>query len=130
MMRSAGSHGLLDFVAVPSTTFGPGSTVKLDIEVQEGPQYRMGKLEIIGPPEVAEKLQEGWELDSGAIYDSGYMKTFLGKNGSLLPTDFVESSGAARFKDCGNATVSVHFHLVPDAQHEALDRAMAAKCGH
>jgi outer membrane protein assembly factor BamA len=130
MMRSAGSHGLLDFVAVPSTTFGPGSTVKLDIEVQEGPQYRMGKLEIIGPPEVAEKLQEGWELDSGAIYDSGYMKTFLGKNSSLLPADFVESSGAARFKDCGNATVSVHFHLVPDAQHEALDRAMAAKCGH
>jgi len=37
MTRSLGSHGLLDFVAVPSTTFGSGSTVKLEIEVQEGP---------------------------------------------------------------------------------------------
>jgi len=58
------------------------------------------------------------------------VKTFLEKNSSLLPADFVESSGVARLKDCSNSTVSVHFHLVPDAQHEALDRAMAAKCGH
>jgi outer membrane protein assembly factor BamA len=122
MRRSLGSQGLLDFVALPNTTFGSGSTVKLDIEVQEGPQYRMGKLEIVGPPEVAQKLQVRWELETGAVYDASYEKTFVEKNRSLLPADFIESSGVRRFEDCRNATVSVHIHLKPDAQPDPAKR--------
>jgi outer membrane protein assembly factor BamA len=130
MRRSLGSQGLLDFVAIPNTTFGSGSTVKLDIEVQEGPQYRMGKLEIVGPPEVAQKLQARWELEAGAVYDATYEKTFVEKNRSLLPADFIESSGVRRLKDCSNSTVSVHLHLMPDAQHDALDEAKRVDCDH
>jgi hypothetical protein len=37
MMRSLGSHGLLDSVAIPNTTFGSGTTVKPEIELQQGP---------------------------------------------------------------------------------------------
>jgi hypothetical protein len=90
-MRSLGSHGLLDSVAIPHTTFGSGTTMELDIELQPGPQYRMGKLEIVRPPEVAEKLQARWELETRAVYDTTCENTFFEKNSSLLPADFIES---------------------------------------
>ena|SRR5437899_5476466 len=102
--------------------------MRLDIEVEEGPQYRMGSLEISGPTELAEKLQTLWELAPGAIYDATYVKTFLEKNSSLLPPDFTQSSGVELFTDCRDATVSVHFHLVEDPQHAALDRAKHVDC--
>ena len=59
-----------------------------------------------------------------------YEKTFVEKNRSLLPADFIESSGVRRFKDCSNSTVSVHIHLTPDAQHDALDQAKRVDCDH
>ena len=98
------------------------------MEVQEGPQYRMDKLEITGPPEVAGKLQTRWELESGAVFDATYLKTYLETNSSLLPTDFTESSGVALFKDCSDATVSVHLHLTQDPQHAAADRTKQVNC--
>jgi outer membrane protein assembly factor BamA len=122
------ARGFLDFTFVMGDHLDSASTVKLDIEVQEGPQYRMDKLEITGPPEVAGKLQTRWELEPGAIFDAGYVKTFLDNNSSLLPAGFSESSGVALFKDCSAATVSVHIHLTDDPQHVALDRAKQVDC--
>jgi outer membrane protein insertion porin family len=123
-----GSRGFLDFYSVPETTFDSGSTVNLNIEVQEGRQYRMDKLEITGPPEVTEKLQTRWELETGAVFDATYMKTFLEKNSSLIPADFVEQTGVELFKDCNSSTVSVHIHLTQDPQHAALDRTKHVIC--
>jgi hypothetical protein len=102
--------------------------VKLDFEVEEGPQYRMDKLEIVGPPEVAEKLQSRWTLEPGAVFDSTYLKTFVDANSSLLPTDFNAANGVALFKDCDGGTVSVHLHLKQDPQRDALDRAKPKDC--
>jgi outer membrane protein assembly factor BamA len=122
------SRGFLDSVFIPEDHLESGSSVNLNIEVQEGPQYRMGKLEVVGPPEVAEKLQTQWELVPGKIFDAGYVKTFLEENSSLLPADFTQANGVELFKDCGDATVSVHLHLTHDPQHDALDRAKPTDC--
>jgi outer membrane protein assembly factor BamA len=128
MRRLLVSRGFLDFFAIPDSSFDSGSTVILNIEVHEGPQYRMDKLEITGPPEVASKLQSRWELEPGTIFDATYVKTFLEKNSSLVPVDFVEQTGVELFKDCSSSTVAVHIHLTPDPQHAALDRAKQVEC--
>jgi outer membrane protein assembly factor BamA len=66
-----GSQGFLDSMFTPNAQIDSASTVKLDIEVQEGPQYRMGKLEIFGPAEVSDKLQARWEIAPGTVFDAG-----------------------------------------------------------
>ena len=126
MRRLYSSRGFLDFTCIPDTKLDSGSG--LNIEVQEGPQYRMDKLEISGPPEVAEKLQTRWELAPGTIFDATYVETFLQKNSSLLPSDFTQSSGVELFTDCRHSTVSVHLHLMQDPQHDALDRTRHVDC--
>jgi outer membrane protein assembly factor BamA len=128
MRRLVISRGFLDFTAIPDTSFDSGSTVSLNIKVNEGRQYRMDKLEITGPPEVAEKLQTRWELEPGAVFDAGYVRTFLEKNSALVPADFVEESGVKLFKDCNSSTVSVHLHLTQNPQHAALDRTKHVEC--
>jgi outer membrane protein assembly factor BamA len=128
MRRRYRSRGFLETSFIPDVPSDSASTAKLNIEVQEGAQYRMDKLEIAGSPEVAERLQTRWELAPGAIFDATYVKTFREKNSSLLPANFTESSGVALFKDCSDATVSVHLYLTQDPQHPALDRAKPVDC--
>jgi hemolysin activation/secretion protein len=123
-----GSRGFIESVFIPDAKLDSSSTVKLNIEVQEGPQYRMDKLEISGPPEVAEELQMRWELAPGAIFNAAYVDTFLEMNGSLLPADFTQSSGVELFTDCRDATVSVRLHLTQDPQHAVLDRTKHVDC--
>jgi hypothetical protein len=40
----------------------------------------------------------------------------------------VQADGIKVFKNCSDSTVSVHIHLVSDAQHDALDRAKPTDC--
>jgi outer membrane protein assembly factor BamA len=109
-----GTRGFLDFTFVIGDHLDSASTVKLDIDVQEGPQFRMDKLEISGSPEVAGTLQANWALAPGAIFDRTYVRKFLEENSSLLPSGFTESSGVEVLKNCSDSTVSVHLHLTQD----------------
>ncbi len=128
MVALYGSLGFLDSVFIPDAKLDSSSTVKLYVKVREGPQYRMDKLEVLGPPEIAEKLTIRWELGPGAIFNSAYVETFLEKNHSLLPADFTRSDGVELFTDCRDETVSVHIHLTHDPQHAALDRTKHVDC--
>ncbi len=128
MRKLYGSRGYLESAFTMGDHLDSSTTVKLDINVSEGPQYRMDKLEISGPADVAEKLQTRWELALGAIFDASYVKAFLEKNSSLLPADFIQANGVEPFMDCDDATVSVHLHLTQDPQHAALDRTKHVEC--
>jgi hypothetical protein len=77
--------------------------------------------------EVAEKLQTRWELAPGAVFNASYVKTFLERNGSLLPGDFTQSDDVELFTDCRDATVAVYFHLM-QGPHLALDRTKHVDC--
>jgi len=48
LRRIYGTRGFLDYTAIPDTEFASGGTVSLNISFQEGPQYHMGKLDIVG----------------------------------------------------------------------------------
>ena len=128
MREVYGSRGFLEAIFIPNVNLDSSSTVKLNIEVREGPQYRMDKLEIVGSPETADKLQVRWELQAGKIFDAGYVATFLDKVRLLLPADFTQENGVQLFTDCNDGTVAVHIHLTADAQHAALDRAKHVEC--
>jgi outer membrane protein assembly factor BamA len=128
MQKLYSSLGFLDCTFIPDTKSDSSSTMKLNIAVEEGPQYRMDKLEVSGSQEVAGKLQVGWNLEPGAIFNSSYLKTFLEENHSLFPADFNQSNGVELIKDCPDATVSVRLSLTNEPQDGALNRTKPVEC--
>jgi hypothetical protein len=57
-----GTHGYLDISFIPETHFDSNATVNLVLTFEEGPQYRLNKVEIVGKKELAEKLYGQWKL--------------------------------------------------------------------
>jgi outer membrane protein assembly factor BamA len=128
MQKLYSSLGFLDCTFIPDTKSDSSSTMKLNIAVEEGPQYRMDKLEVSGSQEVAGKLQVGWNLEPGAIFNSSYLKTFLEENHSLFPADFNQSNGVELIKDCPDATVSVRLSLTNDSKYAVNNQAKPVPC--
>jgi outer membrane protein assembly factor BamA len=53
-------------------------TVVYSINIAQGPQYRMGGLEITGfSQDVVAKLQKAWRCKTGDVYDGNYLEEFL-----------------------------------------------------
>jgi len=128
-MRLLRSKGFLDSFVAPDTKIDSSSSVKLAIDVHEGPQYRMGRLEVLGPTEAEDRLKMGWKLSQGAVFNANYIDTFLQKNNSLLPSDFTRyNNGVDLFKDCSDHTVDVHLHLNKDPQHSLADDGKRVDC--
>jgi outer membrane protein assembly factor BamA len=128
MTKLYSSLGFLDCVFIPDTKSDSTSGMKLNIQVEEGPQYRMDKLEISAPQEIADQLQVRWKLDPGAIFNGAYLKTFLDDSHSLLPTDFTPDNGVELIRDCPNATVSVRLDLTYDPKYATPRRAKPVAC--
>jgi outer membrane protein assembly factor BamA len=85
MTKLYSSQGFLDCVFIPDAKPDSTSGMELNIQVEEGPQYRMDKLEVSAQQKVAEKLEVRWKLAPGAIFSRSYLETFLEENHSLLP---------------------------------------------
>ncbi|MGC2185760.1 MAG: POTRA domain-containing protein [Terriglobales bacterium] len=79
------SSGFIDFTAIPDTQNLSNATVILSVSVMEGPQYRMGKLEIFAKKEIAERLRTEWQLPEGAVFNMTYLEKYIENNRSLLP---------------------------------------------
>jgi outer membrane protein assembly factor BamA len=128
MQKLYSSRGFLDCVFVPDTKSDSSSGMKLNIQVEEGPQYRMDKLEVSAPQEIADQLQVRWKPEPGAIFNNSYLETFLDENHSLLPADFTLDNGVELIKDCPDATVSVRLGLTNDLKYAAPSRAKPVAC--
>jgi outer membrane protein assembly factor BamA len=92
LLKAYQARGFQDFEAVPETEIASNATVKVRIAVTEGPQYHMGKLEILADKDLADRLRLAWKLDEGAAYDSTYIDKYAervqppaGAVGSGLP---------------------------------------------
>jgi outer membrane protein assembly factor BamA len=101
-------QGYLDMYGMPSTSFDAGADLKLT--VSEGPQYRMGKLEILAAKPLADRLQLAWKLNAGAVYDATYIDKYIEENHDLLPEGFSRES-LTRAKDCPDAVVDVRLTI-------------------
>lgn len=77
-------YGRIGHLAMRST-YAPrldaaSKQVVFDIQVVEGPQFRMGTFEIVGfPPADVEALTEKWRLRPGDPFDEEYARDFQGK---------------------------------------------------
>jgi len=100
-----GAEGYLDLTGIPETEFASNGTASLKITVDEGPQYHMGKLDILAGRELAFRLRSKWKLDEGAVYDLSYMDRFAKENRDLLPSD--SDLDVERIVDCPERLVDL-----------------------
>jgi len=79
VLRAYGSRGYLRARLKPTPSFeDTGRRVSFRVEIKEGPQYRMGSLNITGLSESAiNRLKGRWKLQLGDVYDDSYLEDFL-----------------------------------------------------
>lgn len=104
------SQGFLDFTPAPETTFSSNGTVQLTINIHEGQQYHMGKLEILADKTLADQLQLAWKLREGAVYDATYIEKFIEENHDLLPSGFGRQQ-VSRAQNCPEAVVDLRITI-------------------
>lgn len=100
------SNGFIDLTFVPETQNLSNATIILTVAITEGPQYRMGKLQIFAKKDLADRLRAEWQLAEGAVFDLGYVDKYVNSNRSLLPLGFTPES-VQLMRDCRDASVGV-----------------------
>ena len=105
-------NGYLDWVCIPDTVAGSNAIMNLTITVEEGPQYRLDKVEFVGKKGMISRLQVEWKLEAGAVYDASYLDQYLEANRELLPEGFGRKDVQIA-ADCPKALVKVRFVVDP-----------------
>ena len=111
-----GAAGYLDFTAIPETQPSSNGLVSLDLTFEEGPQYRLDKVEFAGKKEMTSRLQVEWKLTPGSVYDASYIDKYISTNRDFLPEGFGRKDVQIA-TDCPKALVSVR--LVVDPAEDA-----------
>ena len=104
--------GYLDYTAIPETMPGSNATMDLTLTIEEGPQYRVDKVEFIGKKEMTSRLQVQRKLAPGSIYDFTYLDQYIDENRDLLPPGFGRNDVQIA-TDCPKALVSVRVVVDP-----------------
>jgi outer membrane protein assembly factor BamA len=112
LRRLYGSSGFLDYTAIPETRFDSNATTSLIITFEEGPQYHMGKFDIVAAKEAAARLRAEWKLAEGAVYDATYINHYLDDHRDLFPVGFSREN-VQRFQNCPDALVEVRMVIDP-----------------
>jgi len=111
-----GTHGYLDMVAIPETQPSSNAMMHLSLTFQEGPQYRLDKVEFVGKKETISRLQVQWKLAAGSVYDATYVDRYIAANRDFLPEGFGRNDVQIA-TDCPKALVEVR--LVVDPTEDA-----------
>jgi outer membrane protein assembly factor BamA len=111
-----GTDGYLDATLIPETQLGSNGTAHLNLVIEEGPQYRLQKVEFVGKKEMTSRLQVQWKLEPGSVYDTTYLDQYIEGNREWLPEGFTRND-VQIVKDCPKALVEVR--LVVDASEDA-----------
>jgi outer membrane protein assembly factor BamA len=119
------AEGHIDFTAIPDTEFS-ADQINLAIDVDEGPQYRMGRLEIFAKKELVEKLKGEWQLPDGVIFDGSYVERFLNENKSTLPPDFTQQNVQV-VRNCPESLATVRFFIDLSLVPQSLPQRVACK---
>jgi len=116
-----GTQGYLDYTGIPNTQLGSNGIANLTITLEEGPQYHMGKLDIVAEKDVAGRLRMQWKLAEGDAYDNTYIDEYLTTARDLLPPNFSKAN-VQTTQNCPDALVQVRLLVDPtqDKSHEEL----------
>jgi outer membrane protein assembly factor BamA len=123
-----GTHGFLDWTAIPETTFDSNATANLNVSIQEGPQYHMGKLDTVADKELAARLHAQWKLAEGDVYDRTYIDQFLEINRDSLPPGFGRAN-VQTIQNCPDALVVVRL-IVDSAEDTSHPEPKNVPCEH
>jgi Surface antigen variable number repeat len=104
--------GYLDYVGIPETTPGSNATMDLNLTVEEGPQYRLDKVEFVAKKETISRLQVQWKLAPGSVYDATYVDHYIETNREFLPEGFGRNDVQIA-TDCPKALVAVRLVVDP-----------------
>jgi surface antigen-like variable number repeat protein len=90
--RFYGSNGFIDCVPMPVTSIDENAkTIDLSFRIDEGRQYRVGKVEIVGMSEESKsKLKSAPQ--PGQVFDRSHVQEFLLRNKASLPPGVDERS--------------------------------------
>jgi outer membrane protein assembly factor BamA len=119
-------RGYLDLVSVPETTFGSNAIVNLNVTVDEGPQYHMGKLDIVADKEASARLRAEWKLAEGDVYDRTYIDDYLTVAHDVLPPNFTRADVQIT-QNCPEALVHVRL-IVDPAQDTSKSEPKNVPC--
>jgi outer membrane protein assembly factor BamA len=103
------ADGYLDITVVPDSRI-VGDRVHLTIDVGEGSQFHMGKLQIFAKAEQADKLRTAWGISEGAVFDQSYLEKYIENNQALLPSSFTRDFVEV-VRDCRDSTVEVRLPI-------------------
>lgn len=120
------SGGYLDYVGIPETMPGSNATIDLTLAIEEGPQYRLDKVEFVGKKEMTSRLQVQWKLEPGSVFDLGYLDQFIEANRELLPEGFTRGN-VQIVTDCPKAVVEVRL-IIDAAEDESRSQAKDVPC--
>ena len=120
------TQGFLDWSAIPDTNIASNGTANLNISIQEGPQYHMGKLDIVPDKEVSARLRPGWKLAEGDVYDHTYIDQYLDANRDLLPAGFSRAS-VHIIQNCPDKVVEVRL-IIDTAEDTSHAEAKNVPC--
>ena len=92
VQKAYGTHGYIQSRMTPTPEFDDaGPKVTFKIAVNEGPQFRMGTVEIKGfSPDDTAALLKKWRLKSGDVYDQSYAANFLRDDAREIMTRIVK----------------------------------------
>jgi outer membrane protein assembly factor BamA len=109
--RAYGSKGYMKIFLVPVPVFDDArALVSYQIKVNEGNQYRMGRLAISGLSEgETKKLNDMWKLKTGDVFDSSY------------PVDFVRMAIKERIISSSTPPRKYGVEVKPDHQKLTVD---------
>jgi outer membrane protein assembly factor BamA len=109
-----GAEGYINFTPVPDTVVDDDNgLISLKIDMDEGQEFRYGKLIISGEesrPGAKEELLKAWRAYQGTVYDPEALKDFLRDihaRPNVRPEDIFETS-----KDERSGVIDVHLNLV------------------
>lgn len=120
------TNGYLDMTAIPETQPSSNATIRLGLAIDEGPQYRLDKVEFVGKKEMTSRLQVRWNLEPGSVFDVTYLDQYIGANRELLPDGFTRKD-VQIVTDCPKAVVEVRL-IVDTAEDEARSQAKDVPC--
>jgi outer membrane protein assembly factor BamA len=115
VMRAYGKQGYAGLQLQPTPEFNDaGRRLTLKIAVNEGPQFRMGKLEVAGISAASAAIfKELWRLKPGDVYDATYPAEFLKRlvDAGGIPADQMNRVQTAVKPDVQNRMVNVTFQF-------------------
>jgi outer membrane protein assembly factor BamA len=103
------ADGYLEITMIPNSSI-VGERIDFTIDVEEGSQFRMGKLQIFAKAEQADKLRAAWSMSEAAVFDESYLEKYIETNQALLPSNFTRDFVQV-VRDCLDSTVEVRLPI-------------------